>query len=203
MEDPGDAANIPGHDQTYKESSMQNTKTCKHCGQVVELQHFYKHAYNKDGLMNVCKPCHNKRCRVIEENTKDRRKAYRDKYYQANPEKYRKRSREYKAKNRDKVRETFQKWRKANPMQDRIRHHRRRARKQSVATFRVSGKEINYLKNQPCFYCGSKEKISIDHVVPLSRGGSNSIGNYAPACFRCNSSKKDKLITEWKKVRGW
>lgn len=182
---------------------MQNTKTCKHCGQVLELQHFYKHAYNKDRLMNVCKACHNKRCRLIEQRTKDRRKAYRDKYYQANPEKYRQRSRNYRAANPEKVRQGYENWRKADPLRDKIRHHRRRALKQKVLSFKVTAKEMRNIKSQPCIYCGSREKICIDHIVPLSRGGNNSIGNYAPACLKCNSSKKNKFITEWKKVRGW
>lgn len=182
---------------------MTNTKTCKHCGQVLLLEQFYKHAYNKDRLMNVCKACHNKRCRVNEQRTKDKRRAYRAKYYQANPEKYRQKSRNYRAANPDKVKQRFANWRRANPMQDRIRHNRRRALKESVLSFKVTSKEIKKLKKQPCFYCGSNEKICIDHIIPLKRGGNNSIGNYAPACLKCNSSKKDKFLTEWKKVRGW
>lgn len=182
---------------------MEDTKTCKHCGQVLELQHFYKHATNKDRLMNVCKACHNKRCRIVEQRNREKRKAYSRKYYWENPDKYRKYSKAFREKNPEKVRETYRNWRKADPMRDRMRHHKRRANKEKVLSFRVTAKEIAKLKNTACLYCGSIEKICIDHIVPLSRGGNNSIGNYAPACNRCNSSKKDKFITEWKKVRGW
>lgn len=50
-----------------------------------------------------------------------------------------------------------------------------------------------------CAYCGVKDsKLTQDHVVPLSRGGSNYIENILPACFPCNRSKRDKLVVEWR-----
>jgi 5-methylcytosine-specific restriction endonuclease McrA len=40
-----------------------------------------------------------------------------------------------------------------------------------------------------CLACGTAKDISIDHVVPLSKGGSNDITNLQPLCKPCNSSK--------------
>lgn len=53
------------------------------------------------------------------------------------------------------------------------------------------------LLSQPCIYCGSVENTTIDHIVPLSRGGKHEASNLAPACFSCNSSKCDRLLSEW------
>jgi hypothetical protein len=39
---------------------------------------------------------------------------------------------------------------------------------------------------------------TLDHVVPLVRGGTNYEGNLVPACRKCNSSKAAWLLTEWK-----
>lgn len=52
----------------------------------------------------------------------------------------------------------------------------------------------------PCVYC-SATPTSVDHVVPLSRGGTHWEGNLVPACKRCNSSKGTRLLTEWKTLR--
>ena len=54
--------------------------------------------------------------------------------------------------------------------------------------------------NFTCQYCGEKDgEMHIDHVVPISRGGTNDIENLAVACADCNSSKGQKmLITEWR-----
>lgn len=46
------------------------------------------------------------------------------------------------------------------------------------------------------------ESYHIDHVVPISRGGANSIGNIVAACGSCNSSKNDRLLTEWRLIKG-
>ncbi len=48
-----------------------------------------------------------------------------------------------------------------------------------------------------CNYCGATEDLAVDHVVPLSKGGTNDPENLTPACKPCNSSKGDRLIEEW------
>lgn len=49
-----------------------------------------------------------------------------------------------------------------------------------------------------CAYCGEKpDRLDPDHVVPVSRGGRNSIGNILPSCLPCNSDKRDLLLHEW------
>lgn len=53
-----------------------------------------------------------------------------------------------------------------------------------------------------CAYCGLKRRLTVDHVIPLIRGGEHRIGNVLPACRSCNSSKKDKLLAEWRRWRA-
>lgn len=52
-----------------------------------------------------------------------------------------------------------------------------------------------------CAYCGGLTE-TVDHVIPLIRGGDNFEGNLAPACRKCNASKCDWLIVEWRHRRG-
>lgn len=47
-----------------------------------------------------------------------------------------------------------------------------------------------------CSYCG-KPPRTVDHILPLARGGIEHESNLTPACKRCNSSKNAKLLTEW------
>lgn len=44
-----------------------------------------------------------------------------------------------------------------------------------------------------CHNCGSTDKLEIDHVIPLSRGGTNDDGNLQILCKSCNCKKHDKL----------
>lgn len=49
-----------------------------------------------------------------------------------------------------------------------------------------------------CRYCGDQpERMCADHVIPLSRGGSNDETNLVACCLPCNSSKCDRLLDEW------
>lgn len=48
-----------------------------------------------------------------------------------------------------------------------------------------------------CAYCGAVANLTREHVIPVSRGGSDFIGNILPACTSCNCSKQDKLPMEW------
>jgi hypothetical protein len=52
-----------------------------------------------------------------------------------------------------------------------------------------------------CTYCGTDKQLEGDHVVPLSRGGSNVFANLATACRRCNLSKGSKTADEWRVAR--
>lgn len=48
-----------------------------------------------------------------------------------------------------------------------------------------------------CAFCDGAAE-TVDHVIPLSRGGSNFEGNLLPACRRCNSARSDLLLSEWR-----
>jgi len=51
-----------------------------------------------------------------------------------------------------------------------------------------------------CHYCGGRfaaDELSMDHIVPVIRGGSSSRGNVVPSCKDCNNRKKHMLPIEW------
>ena len=51
-----------------------------------------------------------------------------------------------------------------------------------------------------CVYCGSKERLTIDHVIPKSKGGKNTWDNLVTSCFPCNHRKGSKSLAEAKLV---
>jgi 5-methylcytosine-specific restriction endonuclease McrA len=51
-----------------------------------------------------------------------------------------------------------------------------------------------------CHYCGKSvppKELTLDHVVPVARGGRTTKGNCVPACKDCNNQKKNLLPLEW------
>jgi len=71
-------------------------------------------------------------------------------------------------------------------------------KKAQNGVFVIYESDVKQLRNKPCFYCGSKERLTLDHIVPISRGGVHSIGNLVTACKSCNSKKGDRFIMEWR-----
>jgi len=52
-----------------------------------------------------------------------------------------------------------------------------------------------YARDQhKCQYCGSTRKLTIDHVMPRSRGGEDTWENMVVACSSCNTKKSDRLL---------
>jgi hypothetical protein len=49
-----------------------------------------------------------------------------------------------------------------------------------------------------CVYCGAAKDLQGDHIVPLSRGGSNLFANLAAACRTCNQAKASRTAKEWR-----
>jgi 5-methylcytosine-specific restriction endonuclease McrA len=50
-----------------------------------------------------------------------------------------------------------------------------------------------------CAYCGATPKrLHLEHIIPITRGGQHSLGNFLPVCKSCNSSKGNRLLVEWR-----
>jgi len=51
-----------------------------------------------------------------------------------------------------------------------------------------------------CFYCNQKfpaRDLTMDHIVPISKGGRSTKNNVVPCCKACNSEKKSRLLMDW------
>lgn len=62
--------------------------------------------------------------------------------------------------------------------------------------FKVNRKGIFRRDNFQCGYCGSSKELTIDHIVPRSRGGKNSWTNLVTCCSKCNIKKGNKTPDE-------
>ena len=115
----------------------------------------------------------------------------------AHPEATKTHGREWARKNFEACKANLRKWRADNPEKAAAQGNRRRARKQQ-AVGSYTGEEFAAL-GKICLCCGHNDvPMTADHVIPLSKGGSNDIGNIQPLCLRCNSSKGTKS-TDYRK----
>lgn len=58
-------------------------------------------------------------------------------------------------------------------------------------------RNLIYKRDQySCGYCGSKQSLTIDHIIPRSRGGGDTWENLVTSCSRCNTKKGNKTPKE-------
>jgi len=84
-----------------------------------------------------------------------------------------------------------------------------RREKEKARALRKSQWWLRKVAKGECYYCGRRvapQDLTMDHIVPVVRGGRSTRGNVAPACKECNSRKKYLLPIEWeeylKKLSG-
>lgn len=75
-----------------------------------------------------------------------------------------------------------------------------RREKEKARRLRQSSWWMRKIQKGLCYYCQGnvgRTNLTMDHVVPLSRGGKSRKGNLVPACKACNNKKKYLLPIEW------
>jgi len=137
------------------------------------------------------KEIRNARVRKWHYNNKDRVKARSIKYHKT----YRpsaatlEKAKDWKAKNLEKMR---------------MYVVRRRANKRSSSEH-YTVEQMKALRSKIknlCANCLKKKDLSIDHIVPLARGGSNAIRNIQFLCHSCNSRKNARDPIEFARIEG-
>ena len=68
-----------------------------------------------------------------------------------------------------------------------------RRKKASIVISKIK-QQVFDMHGEKCLCCGDKNNLSIDHIIPVKKGGTNKIDNLQPLCLSCNSKKNTKII---------
>jgi 5-methylcytosine-specific restriction endonuclease McrA len=115
-----------------------------------------------------------------------------------------KRQRDWRQANKEKKRSQINTWRTNNPEKARNHVRTRRARRHGAhghATPTQVAARVEYFGGR-CAYCGGPYE-SIDHAIPLARGGTHWPSNLRPACMSCNAQKGARTVFEFTKAVRW
>ena len=187
------------------------TKKCSKCHENKPLDDFYFNKRLMYERSNICKECAKAKTRKWSKDNKELKKQLDKKYRQAHPEKYRAYRAKWKKNNYEQAKEcalnwwrnnkeiskvNLNLWRKNNPEKYKVQSALRRARSESAEGSFTTKEWIDLCNkyHNKCLACGRKVKLTIDHIVPISKGGSHYIENIQPLCGSCNSSKLNKVI---------
>lgn len=126
------------------------------------------------------------------------KKEYRRKRYLSKKEEILAKTKEWAARNPEKRKKIKDRWRAKNKERTNYLTRQYLYRRKN-AQGSLSFEEERYLKGQfsRCPYCNVNKPTTIDHVIPLSKGGTNDLGNLLYVCVSCNSKKRAKLLAEW------
>ncbi len=200
------------HPIVYDDSGAVVSLVCTRCEESKAPSEFHKKtgaSAPKHGFAMPCKACQRgaRAARQLEYRKRhpERVKASQTEWLAKHPDYERERGkRRYQADPayRERGAKAAREWAKAHPEYYRAAAKLRRARLSGVVCD-LTDQETRELFEEYaglCAYCHAAA-TTIDHVMPISAGGSHSKANLVPACKSCNSSKHDKPLLVWLATR--
>lgn len=194
-------------------------KQCSKCGWIKPIGEFHKGARYKGGRRSQCKTCAHKQVGEWQKNNPDKAKEIRQRFWERNKEEYKikrkKRSPDWKPltkseiyhrnyeRSKDKRREYQRLVARLYPEKIKAKKYRRRAREYNASGYATAEQIKSRIEmfGSKCWICG-KDYEEIDHVIALSRGGSNWPANLRPICKSCNSGKRNKDYKTYLEIKS-
>ena len=198
-------------------------KVCSKCGRVLPVEQFSKLKRSKDGLQSTCKECAQHYDKKYQQENKEKlqqyQQKYQPKYKQENKEKLQQYQQEYRQENKEKILQYYQE--NKEKIQEYYKQYcqtpqgqivafngyakrRKREELQGAGITKEQWLEMMQFFDFKCAYSGiyiggeeNKGIRSIDHIIPISKGGEHEVWNCVPMDRSLNSSKRDTDIMEW------
>lgn len=185
-------------------------KICTKCRQEFPPtgEHFYRDPRLKSGLRGMCKTCHDALSSRYYSQNKEKVLDWHRQYHMGHREEHNARMSQYQQTPQGRIAHNAANQRYSQTERGKLirisREHKRRARKYANGGSFTPEQFQEQIKRQKhrCYYCRKRHlkrdfPWQVEHVVPVSRGGTNNIDNIVAACSICNLRKRDRLPHEW------
>lgn len=164
-------------------------KRCTKCRVEKPLTDFHKNASCEDGLQHRCKQCRRDDTYTYSARSNEWRSAHLDSFRAS--------SRNWKITHKAEDREIQRKWRQTPNGKRYALHHRTLRRANIKGDVTADQFKELFERQTHCAYCKrkftTKQPPTVDHVIPLSKGGLHTISNLVLACKPCNSRKSNTV----------
>lgn len=176
-------------------------KICNSCKLLLDVSLFSSYKKAKDGLQLKCKNCVKQYNLLNKIKMSERHKQW----YLNNKNKVAEYNKEYKNLHKEDISKWQKQYRLANPE---LVHNRKVKRKNLIAGNKISKGIIKKLYNLQKGLCVCCRKLlssdyNVDHIMPLSRGGTHTDENIQLLCSLCNRQKHAKHPIEFMQSRGY
>jgi 5-methylcytosine-specific restriction endonuclease McrA len=192
-------------------------KTCTKCGEWKPYSEYFKAKSCKDGYRGDCKKCKSEINKLWRNNNIERTKELEAHWRENNKEKVARIQKRYSEKNKDQKREYSKRYYKENKVKIAEREKQWREKNRDIVHAKNYRRHLyrHKLKFSPferlllldkskwkCQSCGiavhdyntnDSAKAHIDHIIPISIGGTSDLNNLQILCRTCNLAKSNKL----------
>jgi len=178
-------------------------KACSYCGVEKPESDYNKCSRSADLLQGNCRACNSLRNKA---NYAAKKEDYRKRHAEwraANRLKHNANSSKWYFENKERRTETALRWRADNPEFGRAAASKRRLLERQYEGQHYTGADVAALLEAQkglCIYCNAALNgvYHVDHITPLSKGGSNGPENICITCPPCNMSKHGRILGyEW------
>ena len=153
---------------------VRTSKRCSRCDQEKKVEEFYADKSKRDGLSAECRSCRKERAKSWYVENRERARDLSERWKQANPERY------HAAKMR---------WQKTNLQKGAEKQRRRAVRLRGGRVEKIDPWFIYTRDGGRCHICHkrvAKKEMSLDHLIPVSKGGDHIAVNIRLAHLSCN-----------------
>lgn len=168
----------------------KGTKLCGMCKVLKPLSEFHRDSRLKNGRVSKCKVC---------------AKAHKADWHADNRSRNNEVNKLWEIENQGRAKAYRSNWSKENPDKTRAKAQRRRAAKAKADNDNHTDQQVWELYGTDCYLCGTQvvengkrlPNYHEEHVVPISRGGDNTLENVRASCSACNFSKNATRLISW------
>lgn len=189
----------------YVPPDQSRAKPCTACGIEKAACEFPWHVTNVRRRAK-CSDCYAAQRATHRSNNAERIAAKRRAHYEANRDSILARHRKYHREHYAELKAKQDAYRALNPEVWASSAGRRRTRIRTNMDAQDKTMSVEYRKaiaNDPCRYCGARaDRMHVDHMVPLARGGTEHWWNLTAACASCNLRKNVKTAAEFIGLQG-
>lgn len=182
-------------------------KTCNVCRLTTSLDGFYRNRAQLDGYDHACKKCKN------EQNARySDRKGYQRSYYLKNKERILDSQKARQLRDKEAYLEYRREYKKKylKTLNGILHNRRQSSKRRSYKSEPYNFTEILQKYDSTCILCKSKiditiawpdpRSLTVEHIIPLALGGTDTADNVAPAHFHCNIANSASIKKEVQNV---
>jgi len=191
-------------DRRHKDGRASQCKSCD----ALRLKTYYENVLSKS---EEFRQRNNAKAKEYYKNNKEHIRKYKAEYYQANKEKLSNEHKTYYQEHKEDIKRqhhdyyeshkpahklTKKRYHENNPSRSAEDRHRRRVRERHGICTPITTEIRQFIlqkQGNKCSYCRRRftkdNRVTVDHITPISRGGSHTLDNIVYACMSCNSKK--------------